>query len=114
MWRIAARDTQLAGVPLAKGTVVMVRMDSANRDEAQFLNAESFDIRRPNARTHLSFGFGVHHCLGNLLARKELQVAFPILFQRLKNPRIDASRSNLGRHASMLMHALNALTLRFE
>jgi cytochrome P450 len=114
MWRIAARDTQLAGVPLAKGTVVMVRMDSANRDEAQFPNGESFDIRRPNARTHLSFGFGVHHCLGNLLARKELQVAFPILFQRLKNPHIDASRSNLGRHASMLMHALNALTLRFE
>jgi cytochrome P450 len=114
MWRIAARDTQLAGVAIAKGAIVMIRMDSANRDDAQFPNGETFDIRRPNARTHLAFGFGVHHCLGNLLARKELQIAFPILLDRLKSPRIDEDRSDLGRHASMLMHALNALTIKFE
>jgi cytochrome P450 len=114
MWRIAARDTQLGGVAINKDTIVMVRMDSANRDDAHFPNGESFDIRRPNARMHLAFGFGVHHCLGNLLARKELQVAFPILFDRLKSPRIDEARSDLGRHASVLMHALNALVIRFE
>jgi cytochrome P450 len=114
MWRIAARDSQLGGISIKKGAIVMVRMDSANRDDAQFPNGESFDIRRPNARTHLAFGFGVHSCLGNPLARKELQVAFPILFDRLKSPRIDEDRSDLGRHASVLMHALNALFIRFE
>jgi cytochrome P450 len=114
MWRIAARETQLGGVSINKDTIVMVRMDSANRDDAQFPNGESFDIRRPNARTHLGFGFGVHHCLGNLLARKELQVAFPVLIDRLKSPCIDEARSDLGRHASVLMHALNALVIKFE
>jgi cytochrome P450 len=114
MWRIAARDTELGGVPIAKGATVMVRMDSANRDDAQFPNGEAFDIRRANARTHLAFGFGVHNCLGNLLARKELQVAFPILFDRMKNPRIDEDKSDLGRHPSVLMHTLHALTVNFE
>jgi cytochrome P450 len=114
MWRIAARETQLGEVSINKDTIVMVRMDSANRDDAQFPNGELFDIRRPNARTHLAFGFGVHHCLGNLLARKELQVAFPVLIDRLKSPCIDEARSDLGRHASVLNHALNALVIKFE
>jgi cytochrome P450 len=114
MWRIAARDSLLGDISIKKGAILMVRMDSANRDDAQFPHGESFDIRRPNARTHLAFGFGVHSCLGNLLARKELQVAFPILFDRLKSPRIDEDRSDLGRHASVLMHALNALFIRFQ
>jgi cytochrome P450 len=114
MWRIAARDTVLGEVQIHKGALLMVRMDSANRDDAQFPNGEVFDIRRPNARTHLAFGYGVHHCLGNLLARKELQVAFPILLSRLKNLRIDESKSDLGRHPSVLMHALNALHLTFD
>ena len=50
-------------------------MGSANRDEARFEDPESFDIARTNAREHLSFGFGIHYCLGNMLAKLQAKIA---------------------------------------
>jgi cytochrome P450 len=50
-------------------------MGSANRDEFRFDDGESFDISRPNAREHLSFGFGIHYCLGNALAKLQAKIA---------------------------------------
>ena len=50
-------------------------MGSANRDESKFDDGEDFDITRPNAREHLSFGFGIHYCLGNMLAKLQAKIA---------------------------------------
>jgi hypothetical protein len=67
--RRALRDTEIGGVAIPAGADILLLMGSANRDEARFEDGESFDIARPNAREHLSFGFGIHYCLGNMLAK---------------------------------------------
>lgn len=73
--RTAMADTEIRGVPIAKGDKVAMWYTSANRDEEVFNDAQSFDIRRsPNQ--HLSFGFGQHYCLGVHLARLEGRVFF--------------------------------------
>lgn len=73
--RKALKDTQVGGVPIPEGAELMLLMGSANRDENRFEDGESFDISRPNAREHLSFGFGIHYCLGNMLAKLQTKIA---------------------------------------
>ncbi|MDO5744612.1 MAG: cytochrome P450, partial [Micrococcaceae bacterium] len=67
--RKALKDTEIAGVKIPKDAGILLLMGAANRDENRFEDPESFDITRPNAREHLSFGFGIHYCLGNMLAK---------------------------------------------
>lgn len=72
--RKALKDTEIAGQKIAKGDGLLLLMGSANRDEERFDNGEEFDISRPNAREHLSFGFGIHFCLGNMLAKLQAKI----------------------------------------
>jgi len=79
--RTATQDTELRGVPIAKGEKVLVLYPSANHDAAEFENPEVFDVtRNPN---HVGFGVGSHFCLGANLARMELRVAFSELLRQL-------------------------------
>ena len=72
--RKAVIDTEIGGVPIPAGSNVLLVMGSANRDESVFAEPDLFDIARKNARSHLSFGFGIHYCLGNLLAKLQVRV----------------------------------------
>lgn len=72
--RKALADTTVGGVPIAKGDQLLLVMGSANRDGTRFEDADHFDATRANAREHLSFGFGIHYCLGNLLAKLQAKV----------------------------------------
>ena len=85
MWRIVKQDTELGGVAIPAGAVVQLRYAAANRDPSKFPDPDKFDIERANARTHLSFGKGPHMCVGNMLSRKEMLVAFDELLERLDN-----------------------------
>jgi cytochrome P450 len=85
MWRIVKQDTELGGVAIPAGSVVQLRYAAANRDPSKFPDPDTFDIERANARTHLSFGKGPHMCVGNMLSRKEMLVAFDELLERLDN-----------------------------
>ncbi|MBU7579690.1 MAG: cytochrome P450 [Porphyrobacter sp.] len=85
MWRIVKADTELGGMKIPNGAVVQLRYAAANRDPAKFSDPDKFDINRANARTHLSFGKGPHMCVGNMLSRKEMLVAFDELLERLDN-----------------------------
>lgn len=86
-WRRKARHAKtIGGVELPAGAEILMLTGSANRDEVQYPHGESLDIGRENARTHLSFGYGIHYCLGFQLAKmegqellKQLAVRFPTL-----------------------------------
>ncbi len=82
MARTATADVELGGQRIAEGEKLLLLYPSANRDEAVFPDASTFDIRRsPNE--HVAFGFGTHFCLGASLARLELRVVFEQLLARL-------------------------------
>jgi cytochrome P450 len=86
--RTATRDTEVEGVPVRAGSLIVVNMGSANHDEKYWTDPERFDIFRP-ARQHLAFAFGPHMCLGMHLARLETRVVLERLFDRLPNLRLD-------------------------
>jgi cytochrome P450 len=88
MWRLVTKDTELGGRPYKKGEMVMLRYAAANRDPAKYPDPDKFDVERTNARTHLAFGKGIHMCVGNMLSRKEMTVAFTELLRRLDDIRI--------------------------
>ena len=84
MARTATRDIELRGRQIREGQKVLLLYPSANRDEDVFDEPFRFDITRaPNE--HVAFGFGTHFCLGNSLARLELQVMFEQLLERVPN-----------------------------
>lgn len=83
MWRIVKQDTELGGINMPAGAVVQLRYAAANRDPKKFENPDKFDIERANARAHQAFGKGPHMCVGNMLSRKEMLVAFDELLERL-------------------------------
>lgn len=79
-WRRRAKaDAEIGGVAVPKGSNILLLMGSGNRDEAVFPHGEDFDLNRDNARNHLSFGYGIHFCLGFQLAKLE----FGILLRKL-------------------------------
>ena len=85
MWRIVKQDTQLGDTKIPAGSIAQLRYAAANRDPRKFENPDKFDVERKNARAHLAFGKGPHMCVGNMLSRKEMLVAFDELFERLDN-----------------------------
>ena len=78
--RVATEDVDIQGYSLRAGSSIFLLVGGANRDPAVFDNPDVFDITRPNAREHISFGTGVHACLGAALARMELHIGLQSLF----------------------------------
>jgi cytochrome P450 len=90
--RFASEDIEYRGVLFPAGTLVTPSLSSANRDAAVFTDPTRFDIsREPSGQPQLTFGSGIHYCLGAALARAELQEALPLLAQRMPNLAIDGS-----------------------
>lgn len=87
--RWVAHDTEFMGVPLKGGSIAHVMAGAANRDPAMFENPDVFDIRRSNAKRHLSFSVGPHICIGQHLARVEMTRAINAILDRLPNLRAD-------------------------
>ncbi|WP_241982569.1 cytochrome P450 [Cryobacterium sp. HLT2-28] len=86
--RKALRDTEIAGTPIPKGADILLLMGAANRDPGVFEEPEMFDLSRENARTHLSFGFGIHYCLGNMLAKMQDKIVLEETLKAVPNLRI--------------------------
>lgn len=82
IFRQATRDTEIAGIPIPKDSIVLPMFASANRDEAVFQNADCIDVRRDDLRQHLAFGWGTHLCLGKALSLLEGEIALNALFDR--------------------------------
>jgi cytochrome P450 len=85
--RYALMDTEVEGISLRKGDVIGLMLGAANRDPARFVHADRFDPFRADC-ANVSFGAGIHFCIGAPLARIELQEAMGVLFERLPELRI--------------------------
>ncbi len=86
--RVVTRDTELAGMPIPAGSTVMPLLGAANRDEERYPDPDRFDIFRAS-KPCISWGHGVHLCLGMHLARLEMRVALELLLDRLPDLRLD-------------------------
>ncbi len=82
MRRTATQDTELGGKLIRKGDKIAMWYVSGNRDETAIDRPEEFIIDRPNARHHLSFGFGIHRCMGNRLAEMQLRIVWEEILKR--------------------------------
>jgi cytochrome P450 len=110
--RTTVRDVEFAGATIPTGQTVIAWTGSANRDETKFDCPDRFDIQRqPNP--HLSFGMGIHFCLGAPLTRLESRVALRIMFERLRNIQ-RASIGPLELNRGFILHGVTSLPLRFE
>ncbi|MEZ5766881.1 MAG: cytochrome P450 [Paracoccaceae bacterium] len=88
-WRRKAREAKvIGGVELPAGAEILMITGAANRDEAQFPAGEELNIMRSNARTHLSFGYGIHYCLGFQLAKMEAAILLRQLSERFPDMRL--------------------------
>lgn len=112
MWRVVKKDAAVGGVEAKAGTMLMVRYAAANRDPAKFENPDAFQPDRKNARTHLAFGRGIHMCVGNMLSRKELAVAFQELLARLDDFTL-VPGAGLVWKPNMLLRGLSNLPIQF-
>jgi cytochrome P450 len=86
--RMALEDVTIGGQLVKAGEGLIMSLPAANRDAAMFEQADTLDIDRRNARMHVAFGYGIHQCLGQALARAELQIALPALLRRLPDLRL--------------------------
>ena len=85
MRRTALADTELRGKKIRKGDKVVMWYVSGNRDEEAIENPNDFIIDRARPRQHLSFGFGIHRCVGNRLAEMQLRIVWEEILKRFKN-----------------------------
>ena len=108
--RYALEDLEYAGVHLKKGETVGLMLGAANRDPDRFDNPDSFDPSR-DANSHVSFGAGIHFCVGAPLARLEMLIALEVLFARLPKLRI----LGLPRYKDVYhFHGLDRLDVSFS
>lgn len=114
LWRVVTRDTRIRGVAIPAGSLLMLRYAAGNRDAAVFSQPEVMDVCRANAEDHLAFGQGTHFCPGAMLARKEMQVAFRALLQRLTNIRLVEGKNDLTHWPNVVLRGLKSLHITFE
>ncbi|MEU6606269.1 cytochrome P450 [Streptomyces shenzhenensis] len=108
MRRYLTEDVEINGELLPSGTTVVCSMPAANRDERAFADADRMDLTRsPNP--HLTFGAGPHSCLGQALARTELQVALEVLLRKLPTLRLAVPAEELPRVQGLLVGGLSAV-----
>lgn len=113
MCRTVTGDTEFMGQRLLAGQKCMLLYESANRDEAKFADPQRFDVERdPNE--HVAFGFGAHYCLGQALARLELNVMFERLLARLPDLELTADPADLPRRRANFISGLEAMPVKFS
>ena len=109
MCRTATQDVELSGKLIKKHDKVVMWYISGNRDESEIENANQFIIDRENPRKHLSFGFGIHRCVGNRLGEMQLNVLWEEIVKRF--PRIEVVGDPVYLHSNFI-HGIRELPVR--
>ena len=109
--RTASRDGEIGGQAIQEGDRVLIVFGSANRDESEFEHADEVLVERfPNR--HVTFGLGIHRCIGMHFARLEMRIALEEVLQRMPDFRIDESQVVAPRHVGEIYGRL-ALPMTF-
>ena len=106
--RVALEDLEIGGQTVRKGEGLVAATDIANRDETQFPEPDKLDVTR-KARHHVAFGYGVHQCLGQPLARVELQVVYRTLYRRIPTLRLAKPLEELKFKHDMAVYGVHEL-----
>jgi cytochrome P450 len=108
--RVALEDIDVNGHLVRKGEGVICPIPSANRDQNLFPDPDRFDIER-DAAPHVAFGYGIHQCLGQVLARAELQIVLRTLFSRIPGLRLAVPFEELRFRHDMFVYGVHELSL---
>ncbi|MGG4128722.1 cytochrome P450 [Paenibacillus illinoisensis] len=111
--RWALEDVEFRGQNIAKGELVIVALDSANRDTEKFKDADIFDITREKSQ-HLAFGKGIHLCLGAPLARLEGEIAISTLLARYPKIQLQTDVTELEWRPGMIVRGLKELPVQLN
>jgi cytochrome P450 len=112
--RFAKVDCEIGGVRIPKGSPVWLCFSSANRDAAKFDRADVVDPDRRNAGQHLTFGVGIHRCIGAMLARMEMKCAFREIVDRLDDFSIDVPYEKLDIWGTFVFRGPRSLPATFR
>jgi cytochrome P450 len=107
--RIATEDVEVGGQHVQAGEAVLVEFYAANHDQRAFTDPDHLDLMRENDNSHLTFGHGVHHCLGAQLARLEMQVAVTALITRFPTLRLAVAPEEVRWRSDRLVRGVQAL-----
>ncbi|MEU5421573.1 cytochrome P450 [Streptomyces sp. NPDC020799] len=107
--RVATADIEIDGQLIRAGDGVIVVNSIANRDGSVFADPDTFDVHRRSARHHIAFGYGVHQCLGQNLARLELEVIITALFDRIPTLRLAVPVDRLTLRPGTTIQGVNEL-----
>lgn len=113
MYRMATSDIELGGQQIKKGDLVNAWIASANRDPSVFQDPDLFNFRRNNLTQILSFGYGIHYCIGASLSKMETRIAFETLFQLAKDFKIKPG-SSLSLNSSVIVSSFKTLPVIFH
>lgn len=111
--RVTTRDVEIGGKAIPKGSQVLIMFASANRDEDQFPDPENFDIERRNLAQHVTFGAGIHRCVGLSLARMEMAVVAREVARRFTELKLAIPPEDISYQSSVSNHSLERLPLIF-
>lgn len=114
LWRSPRRDVEIGGVTIPANSQVCLMFASANDDEEHFPRAREFDIERSNALSHLTFGMGIHRCVGAPLARMEIKVAAQEIIRRLDDIKLMIPVEELSFVDTLVTQTLERLPLSFK
>ncbi len=106
--RVALEDVEIGGMTIPKGDGLFLLLGAANRDGAVFECPDALDATR-DASHHLAFGYGIHQCLGQMLARFELQIMFQAILRRLPNLRLAAPLEEIRFKHDMQIYGVHNL-----
>ncbi len=107
--RAATADVEVGGELIRAGEGIVCAVASGNRDPEQFPEGDTVDIRRRNAQHHVAFGYGVHQCLGQSLARAELEISLNTLLARFPGLRLAVDFADVPFRSDMLVYGCHAL-----
>ena len=109
MFRETRRDIEIGGTLVPSGSLIMLLFGAANTDSSHFPDPKCLDPDRKNSRSHLTFGHGLHFCLGSNLARAEAAIGLEVVLQRTSNLTLAVAESELERLWAVVIRGFKAL-----